>query len=276
MIKLPDHVLWFDAPVPVHWDYDKCYWSTERIYEVKFNEEKQTLSFRVGKMTAFGLAVVKFNNLPFQSWELRPSSDSSEVVFSLITAILALEFQIRHNEVCLTMLENANTSALQQLVGVSYEPRTLVRLLRTGGVDIFPAADAGLYVEGVPVKHRVTEDHLYHCMATLCSHYRFSWSRWNLMAGYKKFVMQIRGPNVVKGNALLLVSDQRAMITESADVNQAFAEDGGIDGAFYPDLMSLAEDNGGEELKNSIEGMDVIFIQTIYYMLSETRVLSLS
>lgn len=267
-------MLWFDAPTPVHWDYEKSYWSTEYIYEVKFNEEKQTISFRSGKMTAFGLAAVKFSNLPFQSWELR-SNTTSEVIFTLTTAILALEFSIRRNEVCLTMLENANTSALQQLIGIAYEPRTLIRLLKNGGVDVFPAEDSYLYVESAPIKHRVIEDHLYHCMATLCSYYRFSWSRWNLMAGYKKFAMHIRKVSETIGNSLLLVSDQRAMLKETIDLNSSFEEDV-FEGEFYPDLMSLAKENGGDELKNIIEGLDIIFIETIFYMLCETRVLSFS
>ena len=264
----------------MHWDYEKARWSTEYIYETKFNEEKQTLSFRAGKMTAFGLAVFQFNNLPFQSWELKRSGATDpEVTFTLTTAILALEFVIRAEEVTLTMLENANTSALQELVGVRYKPRTLLKLLRTGGVNIFPSADAFQYIDGVQVKHHVTENHLYRCMALLCLSYRFSWSRWNLMCGYKKFVLQLRYADIEKGpNELLLITDQRAFMTGSTDVHQAFSEMENTEATriFQPDLWSLAVSRDGERVHAIVDTLDTAFIETVYFMLSQTRIMSYS
>lgn len=277
-MKLPEHVLWFDAPVPVHWDQEKCYWSTEYIYEVKFNEEKQTLSFRAGKMTAFGLAVFKYNNFPYQSWELKFDHRGIEpqVMFGLTTSALVLEFLIRRNEISLTLLENANTTALQQHVGIFYAPKVLVRILRQGGVNIFPTQDACLYVDSMPKKHPITEDHLHHCMALLCQCYDFTWSRWNLMAGYKRFVMQIRELKGPKNNELLLVTDQKVMMTECTDVSPSFAECETSTEEFYPDLLTLAEHCGGEDSKQIMSKVDPIFVETVYYFLSETRVMSFS
>lgn len=277
-MKLPDHVLWFDAPVPVHWDYENHHWSTQYIYEVKFNEEKQMLSFRAGKMTAFGLAVFKYNNFPYQSWELKPDfrGTTPQVTFGLTTSALVLEFIIRKNEICLTLLENANTTALQQHVGIFYPPKYLVRLLRQGGVNIFPSQDACLYVDNVPKKHHITEDHLHHCMAYLYQCFEFSWSRWNLSAGYKKFVMQVRQAKSTKPNELLLVTDHRAIVAECADVSQPFTESAFSAMKFYPDLLTLAEDYGGKDSKQIMSKVDPIFVETVYYFLSETRVMSFS
>lgn len=64
--------------------------------------------------------------------------------------------------------------------------------MQTGGVDVFPPSDAFCYVEGAVPKHRVAEDHLYHCMAMVSTSYNFAWSRWNLLAGRRNMVLQMR------------------------------------------------------------------------------------
>lgn len=280
MIKLPDHVLWFDTPIPVHWDYDRNYWSTEYIHDVKFNEEKQTVSFRAGKMTVFGLATVKYNNFPFQSWELKPSADDgvTEFALTLTTSNVTVELLIRRQQICLASLENASTTKLQQMMGIFYEPSTLIRMLKTAGLDVFPSDDGFLYVDGVQIKHRPTEDHLYYCITMLVfRRYQFSWSRWNSQAGYKKFVLHMRSPknNAEKQNDLLVVSDKRAYIAETGDVGQTFADGKAASGKFYPDLSTLVEDVDGEKIFDG-DDVDCTFVGTIYYVLSATRFLSYS
>ncbi len=264
--------------MPVLWNFENDYWSTDYIYDTKFNEEKQTISFRAGKMGPFGLAVFKYNNFPFQSWELKSNETvSNEVIFGLTTSNLILEFIVRRNEICLATLENASTSALQQLVGEFYEPATLVRLLKTGGVNIFPDDDACVYVDGAQMKHRPTENYLYFCMASLCLHYQFSWSRWNLMADYKKFVMQTRKRGVSKGSTLLLVTDQRAIMADGTDI-QSLSDIEASEKTFYPDLLTLLANNSEDEIGAEIiaEAADEEFVGTVYFILSHVRVLSFS
>lgn len=66
------------------------------------------------------------------------------------------------------------------------------QLMCSGGVDLFPLHDAYCYIDGATPKHRAAEDHLYHCMALLSTSYSFSWSRWNLLAGRRNLVLQMR------------------------------------------------------------------------------------
>jgi cancer susceptibility candidate protein 1 len=47
-------------------------WSTREIHEVKFNEDKLTIQFRTGRLGSFALALNRYCNFPFQSWELKP------------------------------------------------------------------------------------------------------------------------------------------------------------------------------------------------------------
>nr|CAD7444684.1 unnamed protein product [Timema bartmani] len=65
-------------------------------------------------------------------------------------------------------------------------------LMSRGGVDLFPPFDAMCYVEGDASKHHEAEDHLYHTMAILSTTHNFSWSRWNLLAGRRNMVLQMR------------------------------------------------------------------------------------
>ena len=45
---------------------------------------------------------------------------------------------------------------------------------------------------GLPLKDIQTERHLYDCMALVANSLNFTWSRWNLLSGYDKLVMQYR------------------------------------------------------------------------------------
>jgi len=49
-----------------------------------------------------------------------------------------------------------------------------------------------LFSSGLPLKDIQTEGHLYHCMALVANSLNFTWSRWNLLSGYDKLIMQYR------------------------------------------------------------------------------------
>ena len=49
-----------------------------------------------------------------------------------------------------------------------------------------------LFLPGLPLKDIQTEVHLYHCMALVANSLNFTWSRWNLLSGYDKLIMQYR------------------------------------------------------------------------------------
>lgn len=47
-------------------------WSTRDVHDVKFNEDKLTIQFRTGRLGSFALALNRYCNFPFQSWEVKP------------------------------------------------------------------------------------------------------------------------------------------------------------------------------------------------------------
>lgn len=68
------------------------------MHDIKYNEEKQTIAFRTGRLGVHGLAAFKFINIPFQSWELKPEMGRNArggVALSVSAAIVQAEFIVR-------------------------------------------------------------------------------------------------------------------------------------------------------------------------------------
>ncbi|XP_022190549.1 dynein intermediate chain CFAP94, axonemal [Nilaparvata lugens] len=282
-IKLPDFVLWFEPPTPVQWSHKKRTWTSRFIYDNRFNEDKQMLTFRVGSLLPIGLSTQRFINLPYQTWELRPDwkGGPGSVFLSITAATIIVEFIIKdNNRVCLNSLQNASSGALQELVGVYLDAHELVRRMRRGGVDVFPDHDAGVYMaDSSRSKHHITESHAYQCMALLSTSYNFSWSRWNLLAGPDNIVMQMRefiDRKRLPNYNMLLVTPQRALLVECTEVSQAF-NNRGTDGMdYYPDIYWLAQAHSSPITLDKIQKINLNLMQNVYFVLSKTRVLSFS
>ena len=84
------------------------------------------------------------------------------------------------------------TKILTRLIFIFFQLNDLAQEMRRQGVDIFPDCDSHCYIEGLPLKDIQTERHLYHCMALTANSLNFTWSRWNLLSGYDKLIMQYR------------------------------------------------------------------------------------
>ncbi|RZF35775.1 hypothetical protein LSTR_LSTR012073 [Laodelphax striatellus] len=282
-IKLPDSVLWFEPPTPVQWSHKKRMWTSRFIYDNRFNEDKQMLTFRVGSLLPIGLSTQRFINLPYQTWELRPDwkGGPNSVFLSITAATIIVEFIIKdNNRVCLNSLQNASSGALQELVGVYFDAHELVRRMRRGGVDVFPDHDAGVYMaDSSKSKHHITENHAYQCMALLSTSYNFSWSRWNLLAGPDNIVMQMReflDRKRLPNYNMLLVTPQRALLVECTEVSQAFNNRGTEGMEYYPDIYWLAQAHSSPITLDKIQKINVNLMQNVYFVLSKTRVLSFS
>nr|CAD7416701.1 unnamed protein product [Timema poppensis] len=137
--------------------------------------------------------------------------------------------RVHGNKICLSQLQNGATDALQNIVGIFYAPYKLFKLMSRGGVDLFPPFDAMCYVEGDASKHHEAEDHLYHTMAILSTTHNFSWSRWNLLAGRRNMVLQMRefkDRKKLTNYNILHVTPLKACFVDCTEVSQAFTEQG--------------------------------------------------
>lgn len=279
-ITLPQHVLWFEAPTVVQWNKGEKIWSNEHIYDIRFNEEKQVISCRIGKTDPIGLAAVRFNNLPFQTWELRPDwQDRTSIILSLTASTVIVEFLIKGKKVALQCLQNATGTALEGIIGEFFFPRDLVKNMKLAGVDLFPCYDTFLYVDGNAVKNAVIEEHVYLCMAMYANVYQFTWSRWNLPAGKSKVVFQMREA-LEKQNLpsyLMVMSNlYRTVVVNCSEVTPNFTDQSKPEYGFYPDLYSLLSTVTSPKAADFANELELDLILAVYQMLLFTKVLSFS
>ncbi|KAK4286942.1 hypothetical protein Pmani_039976 [Petrolisthes manimaculis] len=121
-IKLPDSAFWFEPPQMVLWDDSKRCWSNEFFHDVKYNEDQCVMQVRTTRLGVMGLAMNRFANLPFQSWDLKPI-DGVGVSLTLIAAVVVAEFTITEGQVCVSNLQDGARTALSHLYGKNMKPK---------------------------------------------------------------------------------------------------------------------------------------------------------
>lgn len=279
-ISLPEHILWFEAPTPVLWHKDEKIWSKQHVYDIKFNEEKQVINFRVGRALPIGLCAVRYNNLPFQTWEMRPGAvGSNTVLFSLTASTVIMEFTIKGDKVALESLQNATGAALEPILGKFYSIYELVNIMKRTGLDIFPGNDAFLYVEGHSLKDYVVEDQAYMGMAMFSQYFQFSWSRWNMLAGWSTVVYQTRQTYLQKQlpNYSMVMSNLfLTTIVACSEVSPAFSEESIPNIGFNPDLYSLLKNICSKKVRKLIRNIDINLVSTVYNFIEKTKFFSYS
>ncbi|XP_031775407.1 axonemal 84 kDa protein isoform X6 [Apis florea] len=286
-LKLPDSVFWFEPPVVAHWLPEKRIWSTKDIHDIKYNEEKQTIAFRTGRLGIHGLAGYKYANLPFQSWELKPESKKSGcvhigVILTVTAAIVQVEFVIREDQVCLKSFTGTTSTPLEKILGEYFELEYLIERLQQVGCDLFPERDAASYLKGLPIKHPIAEKHLRECMALLSTSYIFSWSRWNATRDFREIVLQFKEAHGCiakeRTNLTLLVTPSRTMRIRCTEVSSEFSdlplED--QDTKYYADLYQLALHTAGIKTRLLTKQITYKLVSTVTQLLERTNVISMS
>ncbi|XP_076668249.1 dynein axonemal intermediate chain 7 isoform X2 [Andrena cerasifolii] len=286
-LKLPDSVYWFEPPLVAHWIPEKSIWSTKDVHDIKYNEEKQTIAFRSGRLGVHGLASYKFANLPFQSWELKPETgksgrDYGGVVLSVTAATVQAEFIVRDDRVCLNSLVGGASKPLKHILGDYTELETLIERMQQVGCDLFPEADAVSYLKGLAIKHPIAAKHLRECMALLSTAYTFAWSRWNATRDYRQIVLQLKevhGCVAKEGtNLTLLVTPSQTMRIRCTEISPEFSHLplDESDAKFYADLYQLAMDTAGIKTRLLIKRIPFTVVSTVARLLERTNVVEMS
>ncbi|XP_058802482.1 dynein axonemal intermediate chain 7-like [Phymastichus coffea] len=282
-LKLPESVMWFEPPLVAHWLPDEGIWSTEDIHDIKYNEEKQTITFRTGRLGIHGLAGCRFINLPFQSWELKPESAKSSggggVLLTISGAIIQLEFLVREDLVCLHSVVGG-APALKALTHNFMTLQALTLTLRAAGCDIFPDEDSIHHVKSVR-KHPVVSRHLEACMGLLSTTYVFAWSRWNNQRGSREIAVQIKEIHGCiakeRSNAILLVTPFRTMVVNCSEVSSEYSgEPSEEHDKFYADVYHYALHNAGIKSRLAMKNVSYKLSTTITNLLRATNIINMS
>ncbi|XP_076256077.1 dynein axonemal intermediate chain 7 [Rhynchophorus ferrugineus] len=278
-IKWPQHVIFLELPIVCRWDEEKKLWSKEEIIDVRHNEEKCIISFRTGVFGVYGLATYRYANLPFQAYDIKPEVDGS-VTVQLTAAILMLEFNVKDGLICITQLQNSPNMTLQDIIGQYFKLHKLKRMMKDAGIDIFPAFDAFCYVHGTCEKQWPMEKHLYYNMAQMANTFNFAWSRWNLQAGRRRIVLQMRQYLPEKGkqknHQMLLVTPLKATFVDCTEVSQSFSDKEVESLKFCADLYHLMKSTSGIFVRNKVMKASKESVYTLAQFLISTRILSFS
>ena len=144
-------------------------------------------------------------------------------------------------------------------------------------MDIFPDCDSHCYIEGLPLKDIQTERHLYHCMALTANSLNFSWSRWNLLSGYDKAIMQYR--EKLPGAAdvthqVMLITPESTSVLECTEASQTFSDKPLEGSRTYSDLYTLALDICKEDVHEQMAKAKAVFVNSVFEFLTTCKVLS--
>ncbi|KAL1500843.1 hypothetical protein ABEB36_006270 [Hypothenemus hampei] len=278
-LKWPQHVIFLELPIVCRWDEETQLWSNKEIHDVKHNEDKCMISFRTGVFGIYGLATCKYSNLPFQAYDIKPEADES-ITVQLTAAILMMEFNIKDGMIAITQLQNSPNMTLQNTVGKYVKLHKLKTMMKEAGIDIFPAFDSFCYIDGCCEKHWPMERHLYFNMAQISNCFNFSWSRWNLQAGRRKIVMQMREYIPEKGkqknHQMLLVTPLKATFIDCSDVSQVFSEKEMESIKFSADLYHLMKVTSGIFIRNKVSKAPKQNVHILTEFLISIRILSFS
>nr|XP_036232258.1 protein CASC1 [Bactrocera oleae] len=253
-------------------------WSTRDVHDTKFNEEKLSLQFRTGRLGIFGLAMNRYSNMPYQTWEIRPDFKSSGTIFFSFTAsIISLDMNITSAGYCVNNFQGGSTPAINDMLGKTLSLAELKSILIAAAVDIFPEPDTFCYTEGTCEKNFVMEMHLYACISTLVQSHNFSWSRWNLLAGSRTIVLLMR--ELIEGkkvpyHSTLLVTPLKTAIIDCTEVSPSFNSAGIAGMEYYADLYQLSQVYALASSLEKQRNMDPMLRENVVRILMAIRPLS--
>ncbi|KAL0858871.1 hypothetical protein ABMA27_011316 [Loxostege sticticalis] len=278
-IDLPQDVMWTEPPVVCQWQEQRKLWTSNYVNDYKFNEDKLTIQFRTGVLWPIGIAALRYGNMPYQGWDVRPDPQGKGVILTVTGVYVTVTWVCLGNSVRLKWIANAPTPALKEHFNKPYSVKRMAQIMREAACDFFPDFDGYSHVEGSCPKEWVMERHNYHAMAFLSRAYNFQWSRWNAGAGSRNIVMQIREAVDKKREAkfqLLYVTPQRAFVLKCNEMTQEFNLEPMMGMKFYPDLFTLNMSYGSVDARRATFNMKYRLVETVFEMLQELKISSFS
>ncbi|XP_042325811.1 dynein axonemal intermediate chain 7 isoform X5 [Sceloporus undulatus] len=279
-IQLLDSVIFFEEPLIGRWNpHGKC-WRTDDIGEVVYNMKEKEISFKMNGFFTITLLQDAHLNMPYQSWELRPTG-LDEAVFTILTTFAELQIEIKVNQCMLaTITTMEDTDLLSEIRGKWMTPLALLLALKRAGMNIFPAEYSPKYVS-VNKKLLLAEVTTYQQMALVASAFAFSWSKWNLESGDDNVVFKacehLTQEPITDGEwALYMFSGQRAQRLEITEESQVFSKNIAEDTEFHSTLYHLIRDASSEEGMERVNHTHYLFIDAVYHLLLATKVLTYS
>lgn len=271
-----DNALFTEEPQLARWEDSQQCWRTDGFDDINFEEETGTINFKTQFIGPICTFQDTYNNMPFQSWEIRPYGAGC-VIFTLIAAAVELEIAIKENLCCLNSPEDIELDGIRN----KWLPaHILMQKLVSAGINVFPSEDADKYVS-ISHKNPELETNVYEQMALASSAFAFSWSRWNADCGEKRQV--VRGAENLTTHPV----DEDMWKNYSCEPKKSYALkctdddddmfDEKIEGThFHPDLFHCLKEGASAGALETLSNTSYTFVDNVSTWLFATNVLTFS
>ncbi|KFO65710.1 Protein CASC1, partial [Corvus brachyrhynchos] len=278
-LRLPDNVIYFEAPVVARWDPAGQQWRTDGISNITYEAQERSITFGMGAFYTVALLQDAHLNLPYQAWELQPTGVDEGLC--TVTAVFAtIQIQIKDNQCMLSSVVVEEEEVLSHITGQWMSPFALREALKRAGVNIFPAEHSHKYVP-VPRKAALAEGKAYEQMALLAAAFAFAHSKWNGEAGPGQVVFKVSEhlkADSAKDNhwSLYMFNGEKVQTLKLTETSEAFSEELEEESEFHSTLYHMLKDLASKEAMDKVERAGSLFIDSVYQLLLATRVLAFS
>ncbi|OXB74523.1 UNVERIFIED_CONTAM: hypothetical protein H355_011486 [Colinus virginianus] len=302
-LGLPNNVMYWKQPVIARWDPAGEQWRTDGISNITYKTQEKSITFETDAFYTIALLQDVHLNMPYRTWELRPTG-TDEALFIITTVFAEVQIQIKGNQ-CMLAAADEEKSVLSHLIGKWMCPLSFRRVLKKGGLNIFPEECSYKYVyvnkkvcasewfaSPNPPFHLCHVDLLYRdngCikvkayqqMALVASAFAFSWSKWNLESGQDQVVFKVRehlkAESVTDEEwSLYMFSGQRAQKLKISETSEAFSAELEADSEFHSTLYHMLRDSASEAAIDKVNTANFLFVDAVRQLLLATRVLTYS
>ncbi|XP_048156321.1 dynein axonemal intermediate chain 7-like isoform X2 [Corvus hawaiiensis] len=278
-LRLPDNVIYFEAPVVARWDPAGQQWRTDGISNITYEAQERSITFGMGAFYTVALLQDAHLNLPYQAWELQPTG-VDEGLFTVTAVFATIQIQIKDNQCMLSSVVVEEEEVLSHITGQWMSPFALREALKRAGVNIFPAEHSHKYVP-VPRKAALAEGKAYEQMALLAAAFAFAHSKWNGEAGPEQVVFKVSEhlkADSAKDNhwSLYMFNGEKVQTLKLTETSEAFSEELEEESEFHSTLYHMLKDLASKEAMDKVERAGSLFIDSVYQLLLATRVLAFS
>ncbi|XP_014273952.1 uncharacterized protein [Halyomorpha halys] len=279
-LKLPKQIVYFETPVPVRWNTEKMSWTTDDVYDTKWNENTRTCKFKLGKSAPFAISVFKFSNLPYHQFSMKPSSDwkkNPEIELEITTRNFPITFKIKGEYITIGKLDHPGAKDIPHIINVPFSFEELVVAMRSCGIDLFPDWDSFLYINITLKKLKILEIHMYHCMAYSAPAFEYTSSLHNMGSREDRIYVQLRecvDKVVPHPKFRTLLVDPFKVVFVSSEKIGLLVEESDEKIGYMPDLKYLTEIIASKKALRRMKKASKRTIGTLVSLLTATKVLS--
>nr|XP_014341768.1 PREDICTED: protein CASC1 isoform X2 [Latimeria chalumnae] len=187
---------------------------------------------------------------------------------------------VEHDHCQLNSLLGEENNRLSEIKGKWMTPQALITAMKNVGVNIFPAQDTYKYVS-IIAKDQHAEQAAYEQMSLLSPAFGFSWSKWNLKAGYHHIVLKVSEhlkPGLIANRdwSLYMLSAERIQKLKITEFSEKFSDDLANGSEFHSSLYHMFKDVASSTAIDRIKSADPLFVDCVLQLLKAIRVLTFS